>query len=894
MALTTGTRVGPYEILSALGAGGMGEVYRARDTRLDRTVAVKVLPAHVASDPDLRQRFEREARAVAAMNHPHICTLHDVGSQDGVDYLVMEYLEGQTLAEQLEKGTLPFDQAMRLAIEIASALDTAHRAGITHRDLKPGNIMITKSGAKLLDFGLAKTGAPAVTGAGLSMLPTTPPNLTAQGTILGTFQYMAPEQLEGQEADARTDIFAFGAVVYEMLTGKKAFEGKSQASLIGAILKDQPPPLSTVQPAAPAALDRVVRTCLAKNPEDRWQSAADLTRELRWIGEAGSQVGVSAPIVAGRGKRAQIITAASVMIAAIVGSLATWRLIRLDAAPPSSVVRATITLPANAAFVPSGRFTPANIAVSPDGTRVAYAGTAGDNSKLYLRLLDRLEIAPVAGTEHALNPFFSPDGEWIGFFADGKLKKVRVGGGSPVALCDTTTLFGAAWGDDGTIVFAGSLSGGLSRVAANGGQPQALTKVDKGELAHRWPAFVPGSREILFAVGSDAASWGDARIAIQSLDSNEHRILLDSGTAPSFAPTDQIVFARAGSLFGVRLDSARGAAVGSPVPVVQGVMMDTLSGRAQYALSTNGTLVYVPGGEENVQRSLIWVDRRGSAQPLSVAPRGFERPRISPDGQQVALTIREGDADVWVFALERGTLTRLTHEIGEDESPVWNPDGRRVTYSSTRGQSRVTLSKAADGSGAEEQLFVTPRHQHLDGWTPDGHALLTEEITGVESDLFAADIGDKTITKAYLRTPFNKRGARLSPDGHWMAYASDESGRNEVYVQAFPQLSEKWTISTDGGIEPVWARSGRELFYRKGDKMMAVDVRMAPAFAANSPHALFDDQYARLVWGEADYDVSPDGQRFLMITGEPQPLLNELQLVVNWLAELKRRVPAPR
>ncbi len=501
MTLLPGSRLGPYEVVAFVGVGGMGEVYKARDTRLDRTVALKVLPAQVASDPQFRERFEREARVVSSLDHPHICALYDVGRERGVDFLVMQFLDGETLASRLMSGPLPLDQALGCAIEACSALAAAHRKGIVHRDLKPGNVMLTKSGAKLLDFGLAKTTAMPVA-AGVSVAPTQEAPLTAQGTILGTLQYMAPEQLEGKEADPRTDIFAFGAMLYEMLTGRKAFEGRSQASLITAIMSAQPVPITACQPLAPPAIDHIVRTCLAKDPDARFQSAHDLLMNLKWIVEDGSPTAGTAPMGTSRRWRARLGTAASVAGAMVIASLATWWLTRPQSVAAPSVVRATIALPATAS-VRAGRFTVANVAISPDGTHIVYAGAAGDDSQLYLRSLDRTEVMPIAGTGGALNPFFSPDGQWVAFYAGGKLKKVPIVGGGSLTLCDADFAFGGAWSDDGTIVFGGSLLGGLLRVSSNGGQPEAFTTLENGEGSHRWPSLVPGSRDVLFAIGSE-------------------------------------------------------------------------------------------------------------------------------------------------------------------------------------------------------------------------------------------------------------------------------------------------------------------------------------------------------------------------------------------------------
>ena len=893
-SLERGTKLGPYQIESPIGAGGMGEVYKATDTRLERTVAIKVLPAHVASDPERKSRFEREAKTISSLNHPNICTLHDVGREGEIDFLVMEYLEGETLAQRLTKGALPLDQALRYAIEIADALDKAHRQGVTHRDLKPANIMLTKAGAKLLDFGLAKLTRSGPQSEASTKLAD---SLTQQGTILGTFQYMAPEQLEGQDADARTDIWAFGCVVYEMVTGKKAFAGKSQASLIAAILEHDPPPVSAPDALTPPLLDRVIKTCLTKEPDGRFQSAGDVVLNLSWIDESATETAVATQQRALDWTRLRLVVAGVVLAVAAISSLATWWLAGLQPVEETAVRRAALPLPAEAAYLPRGQSQGANVAISPDGTRVVYAGGTGAQAQLYLRVLDQLGVSPIAGTAGALTPFFSPDGQWVAFFADGRLKKVPIGGGAPLTLCDVASGFGGTWSEDGTIVFAAALLAGLSRVSENGGTPQPFTTLAEGEGSHRWLAVVAGSRDVLFAVDVESSfSWDNARIAIQSLDESEHRVILDGGTSPRYLPTGHIVFARAGSLLAAPFDTASRSTGGPPLSLLQGVAMTDLMGDAHYALSTNGTLVYVPGGAEDFSRSLVWVDRTGNSEPLPIARRGFELPRLSPDGQRIALTIREGDLDIWVVELGRSTLTRLTSEAGEDHSVVWTPDGRQVTYSSTRGSQSHVLLKSADGSTGEEQLFVADQHQHLGGWTPDGRALVTDGTnTASGSDLYSWMLDEQSPPQVLIGTPFREQSPQLSPDGHWVAYRSDESGQNEVYVNAFPEPGARWQISPDGGAEPVWARDGRELFYRNGDKMMAVDVEMGSTFSAGVPRVLFEAQYARVVWQDANYDVDPNDQRFLMIeeAGAQRESPRHLDIVFNWFTELERLVPTP-
>jgi len=889
MAILSGKRLGPYEILSAIGAGGMGEVYRARDTRLERIVAVKILPDHLSDRAELRERFDREARTVASLNHPHICTLYDIGQQDGIDYLVMEYLEGETLAERLKKGPLPLDQVLQYAIEIADALDKAHRKGITHRDLKPGNIMLTKSGTKLLDFGLAKLRGPHAAIANLSALPTEGSGLTAQGTILGTLQYMAPEQLEGKEADARTDIFAFGVLVYEMATGKKAFEGKSQASLIAKILDSDPPPISSLQPMTPPALDRVVKKCLAKEPEKRWQAASDVCDELKWIAESGAQAGLSTAGVtpSPKSRRRRVLWAAASLVAAVVG-LTVWSLRPAPAIPPRPVIRFAISLPAGQRLV--GLDTPA-IALSPDGTRLAYIAAQGSGlPQLYLRAMASPDARPILGTEGATNPFFSPDGQWLGFFTGGKLKKVSVSGGAAVTLGDAVQPQGASWSSQGMIAFGSEPVAVLLKVSDAGGTPQAVTHLEKGETDHDWPEFLPGDKAVLFAASGDDRANG--QVAIQSLATGVRRNLMEGATHPHYASSGQLVYAHAGSLMAVPFDLQRLALTGTAVPVVEGVVQSTSSGAAQYSFSATGSLVYVAGAvQATVQNRLVWVSRNGAEQPLPAPLREYGIPRLSPDGRRLALGIAD---QVWLYDLSRDALSRFTLEGDQNGAPVWTPDSKRIVFLSTKEGPQNIFWQLADGSGGLERLTTSEHRQGPTSWSPDGQLLAFVEVNpNKRFEIWVLRMGDRKA-QPFVQTRFNEGAPRFSPDGRWLAYNSDESGRYEVYVQPYPGPGGKWQISTEGGTEPVWNPNGRELFYRSGDKLMAVDIANQAGFAAGRPRKLFEGRY-----GDspnpvtANYDVSLDGQRFLMTKeSEQSSSVTQINVVLNWFEELKEKVPA--
>ena len=666
MAILSGRRLGPYEILSAIGAGGMGEVYKARDTRLDRIVAIKVLPAHLAGRAELRERFDREAKAIASLNHPHICTLFDIGQQDGIDYLVMEYLEGETLAQRLQKGALPLEQVLQYAIEISDALDKAHHQGVTHRDLKPGNIMLTKSGTKLLDFGLAKLKqdvAPA--NVPLSELPTATDPLTAQGSIVGTLQYMAPEQVEGKEVDARTDIFAFGAVVYEMATGKKAFDGKTTASLIAKILEIDPPPISSLQPMTPPALDRVVKKCLAKEPEKRWQAASDVCDELKWIAEGGSQITSTDPLptkgIHALGQSTLVFGLGILLLVAAIASLATWNLKPSPAPPSLPVTRTVINLPAGQQL--AGLDSGPAVALSPDGTQFAYVARQGGTQQLFLRAMDSLEAKPISGMDGASEPFFSPDGQWVGFFAGGKLKKVSVSGGAALTLGDASSVpFGASWGSQGMIAFAGRVNGILQQLPDGGGAPQPLTRLEKGETSHRWPEFLPGGKTVVFAAGPTALNFTNVHVAVQSVGTGERKDLIQGGTQPRYAPSGHLLYAQGGSLLAVPFDPRQAAVTGTSLPVVEGVLQSPATGAAQYSVSATGSLVYVPGGVQVAQRRLVWVSRNGTEQPLAAPAHAYLAPRLSPDGRRVAVTITEQESQTWLYDLTRETLTRFTFE----------------------------------------------------------------------------------------------------------------------------------------------------------------------------------------------------------------------------------------
>jgi eukaryotic-like serine/threonine-protein kinase len=889
MAILSGKRLGPYEILSAIGAGGMGEVYRARDTRLDRVVAVKILHDHLSDKAELRERFEREAKTIASLNHPHICTLYDIGHQDGTDFLVMEYLEGETLAERLKRGPLPLEQVLRYAIEIADALDKAHRKGITHRDLKPGNIMLTKSGTKLLDFGLAKLRGPQVAVANLSALPTEGSNLTAQGTILGTLQYMAPEQVEGKtnEIDARTDIFAFGVVVYEMATGKKAFEGQTQASLIAKILETDPTPISSLQPMTPPQLDRVMKKCLAKEREDRWQSAKDLTDELKWIAETPESArGVGVELKRTRGLWQPIALAMAAAAIVVVGGRAIWN---LKPAQPRPVTRTVIALP------PEQQLAALDlpvIAISPDGNYLTYAATArGQTQQLFLRAMNSLQARPIPGTEGAINPFFSPDSQWLGFFQGGTLKRVSVTGGAAVSVGYAANPRGASWDGQKTIIFAPSQDGPLQQVSNEGGVSRPLTQLEKADITHRWPEVLPGGKAVAFVAAPRDTSVASDRILVRSLQTGEQRDFGQGVTYPRYVPSGHLIYAQGTTLMAVPFDPDRLEIKGSAVPVVEGVAVSQVTGAAQYGISATGSLAYVSAALTTAQRRLVWVNRNGTEQPLPAPPHAYRYARLSPDGRRIAV---ESDSQIWIYDLAKDTFTRLTFEGTTNQGPVWTPDGKRITVDSNKEGTANLFWQLADGSGGLERLAPGQYAQVPRSWSPDGQILAFHEnnpTTG--KDIWVLRLSDQKA-EPFLRTPFNEGGPVFSPDGHWLAYISDESGRPEIYVKPYPGPGGKWQVSTEGGSEPAWNHNGRELFFRSGSKMMAAEVTTLPTFSVGKPKLLFEGQYVPVQAGlmSTAYDVSPDGQRFLVIKANEQAQAPaQINVVLNWFEELKQKAP---
>jgi serine/threonine-protein kinase len=892
MSLSAGTKLGTYEVVSAIGAGGMGEVYQAHDTKLGRDVAIKVLPEAFAHDPEKLSRFQREAKLLASLNHSNIATIHGLEDSNGTSYLVMELVAGENLAERVRRdGAVPVEEALAIAKQIAEALEAAHEKGIIHRDLKPANVKLTPEGkVKVLDFGLAKAFAGDTSTEDIGNSPTLSMAATMAGTILGTAAYMSPEQARGKAVDKRTDIWAFGCVLYELLTGRQAFLGESTTEILAAVLRGEPD-WQALPASTPAKIRDLLRRCLQKEMSKRARDAGDARIEIEEALAAPAMVESTAAVkgIRALGRRALILGFGALLLVAVIASLATWN---LKPSPLQPVSRFTITLPPGQQL--AGLEDGPAVALSPDGTHLAYVARQGSTQQLYLRAMDSLEAKPIPGTEGAVDPFFSPDSQWAGFFAGGKLKKVSVSGGTALTLGDASGPRGASWGSQATITFAPTAVSVLQQVPDAGGAPQPLTRLEKTELSHRWPEFLPGGKAVLFAAGPNGVDFSIAQVAVQSVGTGERRNLVQGGTQPRYAPSGHLVYAQGGNLMAVPFDPVRLTATGASVPVVEGVLQSQFNGDVQYSISATGSLVYVSGGAQSAQSKLVWVNRNGAEQPLAATARAYSSPRLSPDGRQVAVGIVEQETQVWLYDLSRETLTRLTFEGSTNNNSVWTPDGKRIAFSSNKEGPSNVFWQLADGSGGRERL--TPgQYVHIPiSWSPDGQLLaFIEANPTTQRDIWVLRMGDRKA-QPFLQTPFDESVPLFSPDGRWLAYISNESGRYEIYVQPYPGPGGKSQISTDGGTEPAWNPNGRELFYRSGDKMMAVDIATQPSFAAGKPRMLFEGQYVRTPATATNYDVSPDGQRFLMLKPSDQALAvpTQINVVLNWFEELKRRAPS--
>jgi eukaryotic-like serine/threonine-protein kinase len=868
MSLQPSTRLGPYEIISSIGAGGMGEVYRARDTRLDRTVAIKVLLEHLSSNPERRERLELEAKAISSLSHPHICSLFDVGHQEGIDFLVMEYLEGETLAHRLKKGPLPPEQVLRYAIQIIDALDTAHRHGVIHRDLKPGNIMLTKTGAKLLDFGLAKMRA-AEAAVGMTQLPTETTPLTREGTILGTLQYMAPEQLEGKEADQRTDIFAFGAVLYEMATGRKAFEGKSQASVIAAILEREPPPISTVQAMTPLALDHVIRACLIKEPEARWQNAHDVLLQLKRVAELDSQAGSRVS----PWKPSGLLVWGLVALLAVVAASVTLAYFR-EQPGQAHAIRFQVPAPET---IKLGEFDAP--VVSPDGLRLALAGESSEGHRgVWIHSLDSLSDQLLPGTEGAFSPFWSADSRFLAFFAGQKLRKIQVTGGPPQTLCDSDAAFGGgAWSQDGIILFV--RSGNVHRISMAGGEVKPVLQLDKSrnEIFQSSPQFLPDGRHFLYAShSSDASKSG---IYVGSLDSREGRLLTPASSNVSYAPPGFLIYGSEETLLAHAFNAKTVRFTGEPFPIADHVIRTDLP-RSLFSVSDTGILAY-RSGTSKVQ--LAWYGRDGKRLAAVSEAGVYGQIALSPDEKRLAVgrpNPQTNTTDLWILELSDGILSRFTFDPGDDDDPVWSPNGRELAFSSRR-KGNYDLYRKQLGGDDEVLLLQSGKANYAEVWLPDGSLVFNQNTTGI----YQLPLSGERKPVPLLETDFQKTSSRVSSDGHRVAYSSTESGRWEVYVAAFPSFTEKRQVSRGGGCQAMWRKDGKELFYLStSGKLMSIRVK-GGGFETGIPTVLFQTRL-RVLPMRAQYAISGDGQRFIF--GEPtEQTVEPINVVLNWTAGMK-------
>jgi eukaryotic-like serine/threonine-protein kinase len=893
MALTSGTKLGPYEIHSPLGAGGMGEVYRARDTRLERDVAVKVLPANLSSDPNLRQRLEREAKAVSKLSHPHICTLHDIGHQDGVDFIVMELVEGETLEQRLLKGPLPPEQTVRIAAQIADALAKAHKLGFVHRDLKPANVMLTKTGAKLMDFGLAKQSGRAPLTAALTEMTMEQAKLTSEGMLVGTFQYMAPEQLEGKEADPRTDIFSLGELIYEMATGKPAFNGKSRASLIAAILTAEPQPMTALQPMTPLPLERVVKKCLAKDPDDRWQSACDLKTNLEWIAE-GENPATSSAVKHNQWRERAVWMLASVFLSALAFFFAG----HYRAPSTSAPARFFVYAPEKAVFsgAPNITVQVPQFALSPDGRAIVFvANSPGADPMLWLRSMEQVAAHPLSGTDRAQLPFWSPDSRWIGFFAEGKLKKIPVAGGPAQVLADVADPFGGSWGADDSILFA-KLSSSIFRVSSAGGIVTSVTARPPAQEAHRWPQFLPDGHHFLFHLQGDVEHRG---IYVSSIDGDKNRkFLLHAEASALYASPGCLLYLDGDTLLGQAFDVDRLELSGEAFTVAEHVGRSTGFNIAVSASGT-GTLSYAAAILKRGR--LTWFDRAGNSLGSVGVEGDYPDFRLSPNGKALAVSLvdpKMWNPDVWLIDLTRGSLSRSTVGSALNAAPVWSPDGAKILFRTNRNGMTELYEKSAGGGGNEEPVLTnetqlaagieSPNLVSSD-WSPDGRYIIAsapQQATG--DDLWLVPLGGDRKPVKFLGPLSDQMHGNFSPDGRFVAYTSNESGRFQVYVQTFPLSDRKWQVSTDGGYEPRWRADGREIYYLSDDrKLMAVSVGAGPSF--DVPKLLFQTRVPEGVTSRRmHYVPSRDGRRFLVNTETGDALPNPITVVFNWQAELRK------
>jgi serine/threonine-protein kinase len=888
VALTNGTKLGPYEIVAPLGAGGMGEVYQAHDTKLGRDVAIKVLPEAFAHDPGRLSRFQREAKILASLNHPNIAAIYGLEEDAGRNYLVMELVPGETLADRVRReGRVPVEEALAIAKQIAEALEAAHEKSIIHRDLKPTNVKVTPEGkVKVLDFGLAKGFADDESMSDPSNSPTLSQAATLQGVILGTAAYMSPEQARGKTVDKRTDLWAFGCVLYELLTGKQIFTGEGITDILAAVVRAEPD-WSRLTGSTPPSIRALLRRCLQKDKTLRMQAAGDARIEIQEALVAPLDAGAAPAAVAPRSKLPWAV-AGAVAIVAVFGLLTIWRKARTFEQPLRSLVRLDVDLGPDVSLgSPYG----ADEILSPDGSRLVYVS----QSRLFTRRLDQPNATELTGTQGASAPFFSPDGQWVAFFSQGKLKKISVEGGAAIALCDAPGARGGSWGEDGTIIAALFGTGGLSRIPSAGGAPTPVTELLSGEITHRWPQVLPGGKEVLFTVHTAGTAFDEANIEVMSLADHRRKALHRGGTFGRYLPSGHLVFVNGGTLFAVPFDVDRLEVRGTPAPVLDQVEYSGGSGSAQLHFSRTGTLVYRSGGASGLV-TVQWLDTAGNTLPLLATPGAYQRPRLSPDGNRLAIST----SDIWVYEWQRDTMTRLTFGRTASINPIWSPDGRYILFEATGGM----FWTRSDGAGKPQPLTQSRSLQVPWSFAADGKRLAFHEInpeTGydlwtvpVESDAGGLRAGKP---EPFLQTPFDERQGSFSPDGRWMAYVSDESGSFQVCVRAFPDKGGKWQISNSGGRNPLWSRNGRELFFRTEDNqiMVASYTVKGDSFVADKPRAWSEKRLANIGIA-SNYDLAPDGKRIAALmpveTQEMQKTQNHVIFLENFFDELRRKFPS--
>ncbi|MBN2031263.1 serine/threonine-protein kinase [bacterium] len=880
-----GKTISHYKILEKLGEGGMGVVYKAEDTKLKRTVALKFLPPHALGSEEEKTRFVHEAQAAAALSHPNICTVYEIDDVDGQTFIAMEYVKGESLKEKIAKGPLKLKDVIQIGIQAADGLNEAHRKQMTHRDIKSGNIMITENNrVKIMDFGLAKlTGRTKV---------------TKTGTTVGTISYMSPEQIKGEKVDHRSDIWSLGVVLYEMISGQFPFPGEYEQAVVYNIMNEEPEPLTGLRTGVPIKLEEIVNKLFAKDPENRYQHIDELPVDLKSIDlSSTSQVSrrsisdITTQKIAVKQKRIDWrIIAPILVITALIFTIVGW-LLKPQPEPESKIV-SIFPHP----FSPDETFYTNTLAISPDGTKFVYGATTEGVSQLYFRKMDQLNPIPITSTGSSPRPFFSPDGKELAFFYDNALKKVFIDGGSPVTLCDDVPNSGGTWGDDGTIIFRTDF--GLSRVSSSGGIPEVILAPDSGKSIsyYRWPEMLPDSKAILYTVW-EGSTPDEANIAVLNLETGESEILIREGTRPLYSMTGHILFGRSGSFWAVPFDAKKLKITGREVPVLEGVDVPS-SGDALFRVSSNGNLIYIPGAGATVERSLVLVNRNGDETLLTDRRYIYGDPRFSPDGTKVSVTRldEESNYNIWIHDINRNTPTLLTPIDSNNfwnSFPVWTPDGQYITFISDRSGVYQIYRIRADGTGNAELLCPSENTQNTGNWSMDGTLFAFSEVhpeTG--RDIWIYTTKDSTA-RPFLVTQYNEFSPAISPDGKWISYVSNRSGQNEIYIRPYPGPGGGVLISTQGGIQPVWARDGSELYYREGDKMMAVSIETQPSLKPGIPELLFEESYHTIYSQFPHYDIHPHDNRFLMIKSvedEPGSRYDQINIVLNWFEVLKEKM----